>query len=93
MQSACQSGSSHGGGRAKPPIEIFSPPLEKCFGHRLKLLDIVKKFGPILENSSPSWCPKLVTGLLPIELESCSNPIKYGKSCSFDFKKIGKFRS
>jgi len=43
---------------AYPHIKIFSP-LEKCVGHSLKLLDIVKKFGPLSENSStpgdPSW--------------------------------------
>jgi len=26
-------------------------------------LDIVQKFGPLSEKSSPPWCPKLVTGL------------------------------
>ena len=30
-------------GGAKPPLKIFPPPLEKCIGHRLKLLDIVQK--------------------------------------------------
>jgi len=38
------------GGEA--PLENFSPPLEKCVGHRLKLLDIVKKTWTLSENSS-----------------------------------------
>jgi len=28
-------------------------PLEKCVGYSLKIMDIVKKFGPLSENSSP----------------------------------------
>jgi len=28
---------------AKPTLEKYSPPLEKCVGHSLKLLDIVSK--------------------------------------------------
>jgi len=40
------------------------PPLEKCVGHPLKLLYIVKKFGPLSETLRPSWCFKLVTSLL-----------------------------
>jgi len=44
------------------PLEMFSPPpLKKCVGHNLQLLDIVKKFGTPSENSSTPWCPKLVT--------------------------------
>jgi len=35
------------------PLKNFSPPLEKCVGHSLKLLDTVQKFGPLSENSSP----------------------------------------
>jgi len=31
----------------------FFAPLEKCGGHRLKLLDMFKKCGPLAENSSP----------------------------------------
>jgi len=34
-------------------LEIFSPLLEKCVGNNLKILDIVKKIGPLSENSSP----------------------------------------
>jgi len=30
------------GRRGETPLENFSPPLEKCVGHRLKLLDIVQ---------------------------------------------------
>jgi len=29
--------------RGEAPLETFSPPLEKCVGHSLKLLDIVQK--------------------------------------------------
>jgi len=28
---------------AKPPLENFSPPLKKCVGQNLKILDIVQK--------------------------------------------------
>jgi len=46
------------GGEA--PLEKFSLPLEKCVGHRLKLLDIVKKIWAPLRKvfappSDPSW--------------------------------------
>ena len=36
-----------------PPLENFSPPLEKCIGHRLKLLDIVQKIWAPLRKHSP----------------------------------------
>jgi len=44
----------------KTALKFFSPPLEKCVGHRLKLLDIIqniwaplrKLFAPL---SVPSW--------------------------------------
>jgi len=49
---------------AKPPLEKFSLPLEKCVGHSLKMLDIVQKFGPSQKTLRPSWCPKLVTGMV-----------------------------
>ena len=48
---------------AKPPLEKFSSPQENCVGRILKPLDIVLKNCPLLECSSPPWCPKLVTGL------------------------------
>ena len=35
------------------PLENVRHPLEKCVGHSLKQLDIVKKYGPLSENSSP----------------------------------------
>jgi len=38
---------------AKPPLEKFSLPLEKCVGHSLKMLDIVQKIWALSENSSP----------------------------------------
>ena len=44
-------------GGVKPHIEKYSPPLEKCVGHILKLLYIVQKY-------LPPWCPKLVTSLV-----------------------------
>ena len=47
---------------AKTPLENFSPPLEKCVGYILKLLDIVQKIWAPQKNL-PSWCPKLVMGL------------------------------
>jgi len=47
-------------GGAKTPLENFSPPLEKCSGHRLKLLDIVQKvWAPFrklfVPPDDPSW--------------------------------------
>jgi len=50
------------GGRIPP--RYFSPHLEKCVGHRLKLLDIVQKCWAPLRKLRPSWCPKLVTSMI-----------------------------
>ena len=44
---------------SKKNQKMLSP--EKCVGHSIKLLGILKKFGPFQE--SPLWCPKLVNGL------------------------------
>jgi len=49
-------------GSETPPAKFFAP-LEKYVGHSLNYRTKFKKFGPISENSSPPWCPKLVTGL------------------------------
>jgi len=65
------------GGRrgAKPLLEKFSPPLEKCVGHSLKLLETAKKIrAPLRKLFAPPWCPKLVTGLLT----SCYVALVYG---------------
>ena len=40
------------GRREFHPMKNFRP-LEKYFAHRLKVLDIVQKFVPLSENSSP----------------------------------------
>jgi len=45
---------------AKPPLENFSPPLEKCVGHSFKILDIVQKIwaplGKLFDPPGvPSW--------------------------------------
>jgi len=46
------------------PQEKFSPPLEKCVRHGLKLLDMVQKtLGPSQKTLRSCWCTKLVTGL------------------------------
>ena len=51
--------------RAKSPVEKFSPPLEKCVGCNLKILDIVQKnwapfrklFAPLgVPSWSRAWC-------------------------------------
>jgi len=50
-------------------------------------MGIVKKCGPLSENSWPSWCPKLVTGLMltPLQLPSVyHNPVCDG--CAHDAK-------
>ena len=45
--------------------KIFrSTPWKNGVGHSLKLLDIVHKMWALSENFRPSWCPKLVTGLV-----------------------------
>jgi len=56
-------------GKSKPvtrgdeaPLENFLPPLEKCVGYSLKILDVVQKFWVPQKTLRPSWCPKLVTG-------------------------------
>jgi len=48
----------------------FFAPLEKCVGHSLKLLDIVQNFGHSQKSLIPFWCPKLVTGLLLIKVQT-----------------------
>jgi len=50
--------------RGFAPLEKFSPPLEICVGYSLKLLDIVQKIWATQKTVRPSWCPKLVTGLM-----------------------------
>jgi len=40
------------------PLEIFSPPLEKCVGYSLKLLDIVQKiWAPLRQLFAPPGVP------------------------------------
>jgi len=51
------------------PLKNY-PPLEKCVGPCIKLLDIVWKFwAPLRKLFSPPtpWCPKLVTGLSVVD--------------------------
>ena len=47
-------------------LEIFLPPLEKCVGYSLKLLDVVQKNWAPQKTLHPSWCSKLVTGLVQL---------------------------
>jgi len=49
------------GGRR--PLEKFSPPLERCVEHILKLWHSINTFPP-QKTLLPPWCRKLVTGLL-----------------------------
>jgi len=45
------------GGRS-PPLAKFSPPLEKCVGNSLKLLDTVQKiWGPLRKLFAPPGVP------------------------------------
>jgi len=54
-----------GAGRGRSPPKKFFVPLEKCVGYSLKILDTAKKkLGPSQKTLRPSWCPKLVTGLV-----------------------------
>ena len=49
---------THNQGGAKPPLEHFSPPLEKCVGYSLKLLDIVQKiWAPLRKLFAPPGVP------------------------------------
>jgi len=60
---------------AKPHPENFSPPLEKCVGHSLKILDIVQEMWAPRKTLHPSCCPKLVTGLgYILKLQYCTVP-------------------
>jgi len=63
----------------RSPLKIFSPLLEKCVRHSLKNLV------PSQKTLRPTWCPKLVTGLLcpggprvhlsgPVYMPSCIRP-------------------
>ena len=40
-----------------PYLQKFSPSLEKCVGHGLKLIDIVLKIWALSENSAPPGVP------------------------------------
>ena len=47
---------NQGGGEA--PLESLSSPVEKCVGHNLKILDIVKKFlAPLGKLFAPPGVP------------------------------------
>jgi len=47
-----------GAGEAKPPLEKFSPSLEKCVGYNLKILDIVQKVcAPLRKLFAPPGVP------------------------------------
>jgi len=50
----------------RPVANFLPPPLEKCVGHNLKLLEYCssKNLGPSQKTLRLAWCPKLVTGLL-----------------------------
>ena len=51
---------NQGGARGGRPIKNISPPLEKCVGHRLKLLDIVQKiWAPPRKLFAPPGVPSL----------------------------------
>jgi len=53
------------GGEA--PLENFSPPLEKCVGHNLKILDIVQKiWAPLGKLFAPPGVPSWLRAWAPI---------------------------
>ena len=52
------------------PLEKFSPPLEKCVGDILSLLDTVLKIFPLSENSSPPLVSQAGNGPDPAFAES-----------------------
>ena len=51
-------------GRAKPPRKFFSSPGKICWTSFKTIGHSSKKLGPSQKTLRPSWCPKLVTGLL-----------------------------
>jgi len=60
--SRAQARNQGGAGGAKPPLENFSPSLEKCVGHRLKLLDIVQNiWAPLNKLFAPPGVPRRPT--------------------------------
>jgi len=64
---ACSTNQARNQGGAKPPLENFSSPLEKCVGHSLKTIGhSSKNVGPSQKTLRSSLCSKLVTGLVPI---------------------------
>jgi len=65
-----------GAGEAKPPMENFSPLLEKCVRHRLKVLDIVQKiWAPLRKLFAPPGVPSC--------LRSCPDYLKVRKRIFF----------
>jgi len=51
--------------QGEAPLENISPPMEKCIGHNVKLLDTFQKICAPQKTLRPSWSHKLVTGLPP----------------------------
>ena len=51
---------------AKGSWKYFLPPW-KCVGHSLQLLDIIKKIGPLLENSWSPWSRAWVPRAMPLK--------------------------
>ena len=63
-------------GGAKPPLETFLAPLEKCVGHSLKIFDIVQKFWAPLGNLfAPPGVPSWLRVWLFSELVTCDRKI------------------
>ena len=52
---------------SSPSLEKFSPPLEKCVGHRLKPLDIVQKiWAPLRKLFAPPGVPSSLRACLSV---------------------------
>ena len=68
------------GGRS--PTKFFVPP-GKCVGHS------VKNLGPSQKTLCPTWCPKLVTGLVGAYIPSMREDVGYSLSVVKQLKVLG----
>jgi len=65
---------------AKPPLEKFYPPSEKCAGHNLKLLDIVQKFwAPLRKLFTPPGVPSWLRACCELLFQSGIDNFGYVK--------------
>jgi len=64
-----QASNQRGPGGKNPPLEKFSPRLEKYVGHSLKLLDAVQKFlAPLRKIFAPPGVPSWLRACTELQL-------------------------